>query len=369
MPDEPSSTPPTSPMGSSGPPPVVPPVSGPPPTPPVYAYAPPAPASKKGGVITRVLTSLAVTVMLVSLVMNLYLGILVATLTGGPSEATYLDGESSERLVILPIAGTIDGKMADYVREALEDLKQDPPAALILRIDSGGGGVTASDQIYEHLVDFREATSVPLIASFGGIAASGGYYVAMPAEHIVMEQTGLTGSIGVMAIAPTVQGMLEKIGVTMHVITADGSDRKAVANNMFADWQEGDANYEVFKEILNSAYERFVAVVREGRPALSEDEVRGYANGDVYTASEAKQSGLVDEVGYLSAAIDTAASRAGITGTPRVTILRRQSGLFPLGGGASAPDLGSLESLDPQAIRTALEDAAQWKMVYRLYAE
>ncbi|MEO0587048.1 MAG: S49 family peptidase, partial [Planctomycetota bacterium] len=211
MPDStpPSPQPPIDPTG----------VATPPPPPPGYYPAPPAAAPAKGGlgsVFLRVGVSVLLSLFLLSVVANVYQGVLIASLTTGLQEARYAGTDSSQgRVVILPVEGVIDATMADYVRDAVDSLLADPPKAVILRVESGGGGVTASDQIWHELarLETEADTPIPVVASFGGIAASGGYYIAADADHIMLERTGITGSIGVIAQVPTVAGLLDKVGV------------------------------------------------------------------------------------------------------------------------------------------------------------
>ena len=218
-----------------------------------------------------------------------------------------------ERVVIVPLEGGIDDEMEDYVWRSFKALDKAPPEAIVLRINSGGGGVTASDQIWHTISQFKDKhPDTTIVASFGGVAASGGYYIATPAEYIFCEQTGITGSIGVIAQIPALETMINHLGVEMNTVVADGSDRKAVANNLFENWTNengeltsaGEMNRDVLKNLLNSAWGRFVEVVDEGRNDLDADAVRELASGDIFTAEEALQVKLIDDVGYLDDAVD-----------------------------------------------------------------
>jgi protease-4 len=336
------------------------------------------PAKKGGGALTRVLGGLLVSLLLISLGANLYMGFLLSQLFAGPSEAQYEEGTHEDRVVILPVVGGIDGAMEQHVRRSLDALHgDDAPAGIVLRIESGGGGVTASDQIWHHITRYRQANpDVPVVASFGGVAASGGYYIATPCDEIVAETTGITGSIGVMAYFPTVEGLVESLGIEVNTIAADGSDEKLVANNLFEAWhneqgeltEAGRESRQVILDLINASYERFVDVVDQGRPGLDEAAVRQVADGSVYTAQEALSNGLVDHVGYLSDAVDRAAALAGIPSgeTPRVTIIRPQTSLFggPLGSRV-AVERPSI-NLEPETVRTWLTDFAQLRLEYRM---
>ncbi|MEM1447294.1 MAG: S49 family peptidase [Planctomycetota bacterium] len=353
-------------------------MSSPPPPPPGYlppAY--PAPASASKGVANKVLTSIVATVFILSILANVYLVILVVSLTAGGSEAEYRAGEGDERVVIVPIEGGIDDEMEDYVWRSFKALDKAPPEAIVLRINSGGGGVTASDQIWHTISQFKDKhPDTTIVASFGGVAASGGYYIATPAEYIFCEQTGITGSIGVIAQIPALETMINHLGVEMNTVVADGSDRKAVANNLFENWTNengeltsaGEMNRDVLKNLLNSAWGRFVEVVDEGRNDLDTDAVRELASGDIFTADEALQVKLIDEVGYLDDAIDKAIDMAGLDPETRVTVVRNNAGglLGLLGASTSGRSGLDLTDLNPDAVRTWMQDLGEVRLSYRV---
>jgi protease-4 len=344
--------------------------SAPPPPPPGYvppAYAPPP---RGGGVLQRVAMSLIATVLIVSLLLNIYFAIIFAAqFQTGVREAPYAEGSDEHKVVIVEVKGMIDSGMAEYLRETFEMLKDQPPQAVVMRVDSGGGGVTASDQIWHYLEQFKaEHENVPVVASFGQVAASGGYYIAAPADHIVCETTGITGSIGVMAQAPTLGGLMDKVGVKWETMVADGSPDKAVANNIYRDWTEADR--AVFKRLLNSAHTRFVEVVAQGRASvLSEDEVKALASGDIFTASEAEANKLIDQVGYLGDAIDKAADLAGVPGgqEPTVTIVRRPQPLNVLAmlGANRTASVADASRATPEQVRSWLNEFTAMRLEYR----
>ena len=349
------------------------------PPPPPPGYLPPGyPAPRKErGVLAKVGASLVASLLIISLLLNLYLGFIVYSVTAGASEAVYREGDGGDRrVVIVPIEGGIDDEMQQFVRRAFKSLDEDPPAAVVLRVNSGGGGVTPSDQIWHTITRFRQNhPEVKMVASFGGIAASGGYYVATPADHILCEQTGITGSIGVIAQFPTLEDLAEKLGVDVHTVVAEGSPDKAVANNLFEDWRNdqgeltetGEESRELIKNLLNSAYERFVHVVDEGRPNLTDAEVREIAKGGVYTAAEAVEIGLVDNTGYLDDAVDKALALAGLDGDAPVMMIRESTGgLLGLLGATAQEPAASLPRLDPQSLRTWLAEFLQVQLEYRI---
>ncbi len=294
-----------------------------------YAYGPPP--KRRGGWFGKVAASLAVSLLLFSLALNLYFAVLVYTLTAGPSETVIREGAglAGKRVVVLPIVGTIDSDMAWFATDALRRIERPDrmPAAVVLRVDSGGGGVTASDQIWHAIERFQERhPDVPVVASFGGVAASGGYYVAAGTDRIFIEPTGFTGSIGVIAQVPTLQDAMQKLGVDWVTVVADGSPNKDNANNLYRDWT--DADRDVLSNLIDDAYARFTTVVVAGRSTLTDENVGAVADGRVYTGSAAIDNGLVDEVGYLDDAVDSLAAKLGVDDPAelRVSVLERGGG-------------------------------------------
>ena len=341
--------------------------SAPPPPPAGYMPAPYAPP-KGGGVMQKLAVTPITSVLLISIVMNIYFFIIFqAQLSAGLSEQAYIDGSAKHKIIIVEVTGTIDSSMAEYMRQAFDYLDQNTPDAVVLRVDSGGGGVTPSDQIWHYFSEFKAThPSVPVVASFGAVAASGGYYVAAPADHIVCEQTGITGSIGVMAQAPTLGGLMEKVGVKWETMVAEGSPNKDTANNIYRDWTEADR--AVFEKLLNHAHARFVEVVTEGRSGkLDETAVLALATGDIFTATEAEQNKLVDQVGYLDDAIVKAATLANIpSGTePTVTLIQRPQPFNLLALLMHHGD-HALAEASPEQVRSWLTDFSRVQIEYRI---
>ncbi len=283
-------------------------------------YVPGGPPSKRTGIIGRVVTGLVSSLLLISIAMNIYLGTWFAAAMAGPSESTYTQGDKDKRVVILPISGMIDKSVASFVRHALEALREDKPRAVVLRVDSGGGSVAASDRIWHELVMFKEQAGIPIVASFGAVAASGGYYISAPADFIVAEPTTITGSIGVIAQAFTLERLLNKIGVKPELIVATGADKKDMLNPMRA-WTDDDRH--ALRSILDQAHRRFIDIVAQGRANLNAEGVKRLATGEVYTSGQAQQNMLIDQQGYLDTAIAKAKELAGISPTehPLVTIM------------------------------------------------
>jgi len=201
--------------------------------------------------------------------------------------------------------------------EKLDRAAADPHVkALVLRVNSPGGGVTATDLMYQQLRDFRSRTGKPIIAVMLDVAASGGYYLACAADRIYAHPTTVTGSIGVVMIAPEISGTMEKIGVQVNVIkSGELKDMGSLFRRM------GDKERAVFQGLIDGMYARFLEVVTAGRPKLSPEQVRELADGRVFLGAQAKELGLVDEVGTLRAAVDGAKAAAGL-GHAKVKVVR-----------------------------------------------
>lgn len=337
--------------------------ASPPPPPPSYVPMGYAQPPAKRNIFGKVLTSLFTTVLIFSIAMNIWLGSIVNSIMAGPSEAVYAEGDAARRVVILPIEGIIDESTYAFVRQSLKALRDDVPAALVLRVDSGGGYVSPSDRVWHEIVKFKNDTGVPIIASFGGTAASGGYYVAAPADLIVAEPTTTTGSIGVIAPAFTVDQLLEKIGVTPEVVASTASTRKDMLSPLRA-WTEEDR--QKLRTILDSAHEQFVQVVLQGRgDSLSEEQVRELSTGEVFTAQVALERGLVDEVGYMERAIALAAERAGLDAAnpPHVTLMRRPQ-TFGLMGMLSSDAPSPMSNLAAEQVRSWVLEASAPRLMY-----
>lgn len=327
-------------------------------------------------------------VLVVSLLLNVYLLIgFVGTiiLSNAPEKALTgagpLNYTDHDRIVVLEVKGGIDEAQAAYFSRSLDHLDQYPPAALVVHIDSPGGGVSSADEMHHALAQFRSRhKDVKVIASFGGVAASGGYYIAMPCDSIVCEKTGITGSIGVIAQIPALGGLAKKFGVEMNTVIADGSPHKADANDLFVSWYDdkgditpaGKAAREVLGTLLNSAYARFYEVVKEGRlgkAGATEEEIKAFANGKVYTADEALKLKVVDAVGYLEDAVERARKAAGLKEDAPVAIMRHEKGGLAsrlLGSSTQAEPGVDLTNLQPGQVRDLITGMGGVKLEYKM---
>ena len=200
-------------------------------------------------------------------------------------------------------SGTIGGRStAELIRDARldEDIR-----ALVLRIDSPGGSVLASEQIYQELLAFR-ATGRPVVVSMGDLAASGGYYISAPADEIWANPATITGSIGIFAAFPTVNRALDKVGISV-----DGVGTTPLSGEFRVDRPVGPAAAKLLQATINRGYEEFLARVGAGRKKARE-EVDAIAQGRVWSGVDAQRLGLVDRLGTFQDAVQAAAKRAGL---------------------------------------------------------
>jgi protease-4 len=215
--------------------------------------------------------------------------------------------------------------MVDLIKAQLNRAKDDHDVkAVILRVDSPGGEVLASDEIYRAIQDFQSKSSKSVIASMGNLAASGGYYVAVAANRIYANPGTLTGSIGVVMQLANVEGLLKKVGVDYIVVKAGAyKDIGNIARPMKPEERQ------VLQALLDDVYGQFVKAVADRR-GLDEKTVRGFADGRIYSGQQARALKMVDEMGGLEDAIEAAAKLAGIVGRPKLIYPRRRFSLRDL---------------------------------------
>jgi protease-4 len=226
------------------------------------------------------------------------------------TEEIIQSGSRRNKIVIIKIEGIIDGLQAKSIRKQLKRARKDSRVkGLIISVNSPGGTISGSDQIYNEIRKYRDESGKPVVAFMQGMAASGGYYASVACDKIIAEQTTITGSIGVIFGHFVIQQLLEeKLGV-QPVIIASGSKKSWLS--MFKPFEEEQRQY-VKERLIDPAYERFVEVVAEGRPSLNVSEVKEVADGGIYGAKEAKKQKLIDDIGYLDDAIKLVESMAQI---------------------------------------------------------
>ena len=240
-----------------------------------------------------------------------------------------LEGKSEPKILVVPIRGIISNAPKEgfvrtrpsIVQEVVSQLRRaeedEDVKAVILKIDSPGGSVTASDILYSEIAAFKNRTGAKVVVAMMGVAASGGYYIALPADYILAHPTTLTGSIGVIFTRPKVTGFMQKIGVAVEV-NKSGADK-----DMGSPFRQTLAAEEkIFQDLTDQLGVRFVDLVARHRK-LEPEVVAEISTARVYLANEALELGLVDEIGYLENAVRQAKKLAGLAEDAKVVVYRR----------------------------------------------
>jgi protease-4 len=350
----------------------------PPPPPPVYSHMPPPPPGQPGMYppnyrLSRPRTSiwrmLGVVVFIGVIGFNLLIFVAmiggVGAISGGggdPHGVVEYGRESGTggKIAVIKIDGVImegGGGLfgggidpvalaSDGFRRAAED---NEVHAVILEVNSPGGGVTASDQIHHEIVKFRQETGKPVVVYMKDLAASGGYYISAPCDYIVANPTTLTGSIGVIIQGFNFHGTLTEIAKGEDA-TIKAGDNKTMGS-MFADpesqdYKEGRALLQV---LVDEMHVHFKKIVKDGRGDRLSPDWETYADGRIMTATQAEKIGLVDRIGYFEEAKAEAERLAGVTNTAVVEYGRDMS-------------LGALLGLSAEDVQPKLEQAMTEKL-------
>jgi len=230
-----------------------------------------------------------------------------------PLEETVLQGKGQNKILLLDISGVISEKkseglgftqktsLVDRVNEELQKAEGDSSiVGAIIKINSPGGSVTATDIIYHELMKFKKKTDMKILACLTGMATSGGYYIASGADEIIAHPTAITGGIGVIAMKFNVEKLLSKIGIQGETIKS--ADKKDIWTPLRPSTPE---ETQIIQTIIDTLHERFVDVVHSGRGSrLSRREIERLADGRIFTADQALEAKLVDRVGYLDEAVE-----------------------------------------------------------------
>jgi protease-4 len=246
-------------------------------------------------------------------------------------------GDASSRIAVIPLAGVMypdgpRGGTTGWILEALEEAENDPLVrAVVLEIESPGGAISSADIIHHRLKKLRESGKT-VVAFLGGVAASGGYYVAAPADEIVAMRSTITGSIGVIMQTYRVDELMRKVGV--EALTVKTGRMKDIGSPFR---EITDEERALLQALADEAHGQFVSVIAEGRN-MSPERVARIADGRVLSASQAMEAGLVDKIGYLEDAIESAESRAGVPGATVVRYGKMPTLVEVLYGRSGAPD-------------------------------
>jgi protease-4 len=262
--------------------------------------------------------SILIGVIAIAVIMVVFVGliVLVTALKAMFQQEPPAFARGGDTVGVVEITGVIaDSK--DAIRWINYFVEDDEVKAIVLRIDSPGGGVGASQEIYREVVKAREARKV-IVASLGGLAASGGYYVACGADKIMANPGTITGSIGVIMQFSNLEELLKKIGYQGYVIK---SGTYKDVGSPFREMTPEERT--LLQEVIDTVHQQFIKAVAEGRQ-LPIEQVAAIADGRIFSGEQARALGLVDELGNLEDTIAMAATMAGIEGRPSVVFSRKR---------------------------------------------
>ena len=228
----------------------------------------------------------------------------------GLSETIISEGNQSKRIALLEVNGAISATQSaslldtsgynhNYFMEQLEKIKLDDSVkGILLSVNSPGGGTYESAQIKDKIDEIQKDTTLPIYVSMGNVAASGGYYIAASADKIFASNETLTGSIGVIMSSLNVSELYKKLGIEDTTIKSGPFKDIGSASNKMTDEER-----LILQELVDDSYNRFVQVVADGRN-MKKNQVKAIADGRVYDGAQAKEVGLVDQIGYQEDALN-----------------------------------------------------------------
>ena len=231
----------------------------------------------------------------------------------GPLKETLLDGKGAEKLLLIDLQGVISNQkdhsftgsttslgMVEKVREILSKAeKDDDIKALLIKVNSPGGTVTASDIIFHELVNYKKIHQIPIYVHVMDLAASGGYYIALAGDKIIAHPTSLIGSIGVIALKVNLEHLMKKIGVEWEVVKS-GDKKDFMSPFRPFTFEER----KLFQKTIDNFHKRFVTIIAENRIKLGLEEVKSLADGRVFDSEQAIALNLIDGVGYISDTVE-----------------------------------------------------------------
>ena len=247
------------------------------------------------------------------------------------SEVT-VEGSGTYKIAIIPIEGIIMDRSIQHlfydrpsiVRSVTEQLdlaaSDTSVKAVILEINSPGGGITATDTLHDKILKFKKETGKKIVVYMKDVAASGGYYVAACSDHIVAHPTSITGSIGVIMMLFNFEDLYDLLGISQNVIKSGALKDMGSSSRALTEEERG-----LFQEIITEMHNRFVDIVSQGR-GMPREKVSALADGRIYTGQQALSNGLIDSIGYLDDAIEAGKEEAGLD-KARIIRYRRRIGL------------------------------------------
>jgi protease IV len=279
-----------------------------------------------------------------------------------PLKEFILQGSAKEKILIVPVNGFISDshkemsfyRKSSMVQEIVSQLmraeKDKNIKAAILKIDSPGGTVTASDMLYHEITKYKERSGAKVVVVMMGVAASGGYYIALPADFIFAHPTSITGSIGVVFLRPNVSGLIGKLGLEV------GIDKSGKNKDMGSPFRKPtEEEKEIVQNLIDDLAERFLTLVASQRK-LSDEARANVSSARIYTAADAMRLGLVDQIGYLDDAIKKTTTIAGLPENAKVIVYRRTE--YPddnvYNTFSSKPPVPEVNLIDPGLVESLL---------------
>ncbi|MHC1726312.1 MAG: signal peptide peptidase SppA [Syntrophobacteraceae bacterium] len=273
-----------------------------------------------------------------------------------PLQEYTLQGKGTGKILLIPINGFISdskrglpfARKPNTVEEVVAQLKKaekdNEIKAVILKIDSPGGSVTASDIIYHELTRFKECSGAKIVAVMMTVAASGGYYIALPADLIMAHPTTITGSIGVVFLRPNITGLMGKIGVDLEI------DKSGLNKDMGSPFRKATGEERrMMQKLIDDLAERFITLAAKHRRLDAEARLQ-ISSGRIYAADEALHLGLIDRTGYLDDAIRETAKISALPEDPKVVVYRRteyhNDNLYNTSAGK--PETPEINLIDPK---------------------
>jgi protease-4 len=282
-----------------------------------------------------------------------------------PLKEFTLEGVGKDKILLIPVTGLISDmpkkgvlrtspSLVEQVVLQLNKAEKDKQIkAVLLKINSPGGTITASDLLYHEIMSFKEKTGAKIIISMMDIAASGAYYMSLPADKIIAHPTSVTGSVGVIFLQPRVTGLMDKLGL--------GVDVKKFGKNkdMGSPFRESsEEEQKLLQKAVNDFGERFIRLVQKHRK-LDQRALTEIASARIFLADDALKLGLVDNIGYLSDAVKESKKLANVSDDARVIVYRRtefpEDNYYNVAGVASedvAISAINIDLLEPFSLKT-----------------
>jgi protease-4 len=306
-------------------------------------WFPPPPPPKGGPSLSKaILVTLATSVFGLSLMLNVYL-LILAGFTGGESgkTKTISAGDPNQKVAVVPVDGIIMGREAEQFDKLMDRVEREPGVkALVIEVDTPGGDVSASDEMYQRVEKFKaDHSDVKVTIAMKGMATSGGYYLSCAGDYIFAEPTTLTANIGVLMPRYNLSQLADKWGVRDATLKSQGSPFKD-AGSMLKPENPRDTAY--MQDLIDQMYTQFKGVVQKGRQtqlAAKKQTVDAIADGRAMTAKEALSKGIIDQIGYPSDAYQYAATQAGLK-NPTVVKYEERPSLMDLFVGQSSSSFG-----------------------------